>query len=56
MVERSPKASISIEVTEPPESSSPPYCFGKPSPTRPDSASFFAIRVTRSRASCMVSP
>ena len=54
--DRSAKASISIDVTEPPESASPPNSLGKPKPTRPESASFLAARVTRSRASCMFSP
>ena len=54
--ERSVKASISIAVTEPPASPSPPYSLGKPRVTRPDSAIFAAMRVTRARASRTFSP
>ena len=50
------EATLSMEVTEPPESSWPPYSLGKPRTTRPESASFFAARVTRSRASVIDSP
>jgi hypothetical protein len=54
--DRSVKASISMETTDAPESARPPNSSGKAWLTRPEPASVRVARVTRARASCIVSP